>query len=801
MKKTVIVNIYNFIRMSHVEPSIFIQDDFETVRNQIILIRQYGFPATYALKYDTLMEPRYQELLKNHTGEGDEISAWWEITQPLCQKAGVTFRGAWTEEFDERVNSAYCIGYTPEERRKLVDAYMDDFKQVFGFYPKTIGSWVLDTVTISHAAEKYGIVGSAICRDQMGTDGFTLWGGFPNGIYYPSRRNENMPANTPDGQLDIPMFRLLGPDPIYNFEQDVRSGLQGVYTLEPSWLIGRNEKWISWFFGCLTEEDSLGAGYAHVGQENNFLWENIKPGMEPQLKHLKKLRQEGKVRIETMADSSAWFKRAYRLTPPMTFQASGDWDTERNLSAQWYACSNYRLGFLGEEGHLRIRDFFLYRQEYPSRYLNAPMDNAKSNFDALPVLFPQIWTDRKGTGQRPFIRLTDENGQEPLGKIVYQALDELTAQAVLSEEKSGARLACFTMHPDRVLLEGDYRLCFDTLPVFRSLKNDGKEISMEYRGFSFGFTVETGRILRADTEGVVLCPEEGKISLRLGVAADKQTIFSQEYLAGQVPEPSLQGGADSIPHCKTAGAFQVPPMAPVMEPKSCVFPAGSVQQIRIHAPESGEIRYTLDGTQPAKDSPCYTAPLTVQSDTDITAGLFLPDGRCSEIISSKYRFSVPGIRLTSETRFDPRPVFRGNGIADLLEPVRGSLDYLDGRWRGTLGNLEICGQLPAPMPVEQITVGFLSHHRVGVIYPEFLELYTGPDPEHMTLTARLEIPCKPCAREIAVQDFSLPVRDVIGAFRFAAHRYAKMPQWCCYRGSAGVFTMADNIIVSPGDMP
>lgn len=83
MKKTTIVNIYNFIRMSHVEPSIFIPDDFETVRNQITLIRQYGFPATYALKYDALMEPRYQELLKSYTGEEDEISAWWEITEPL----------------------------------------------------------------------------------------------------------------------------------------------------------------------------------------------------------------------------------------------------------------------------------------------------------------------------------------------------------------------------------------------------------------------------------------------------------------------------------------------------------------------------------------------------------------------------------------------------------------------------------------------------------------------------------------------------------------------------------------------
>ncbi len=35
MKKAVIVNIYNFIRKSHEEPSRFIQDDFDTIRNQI----------------------------------------------------------------------------------------------------------------------------------------------------------------------------------------------------------------------------------------------------------------------------------------------------------------------------------------------------------------------------------------------------------------------------------------------------------------------------------------------------------------------------------------------------------------------------------------------------------------------------------------------------------------------------------------------------------------------------------------------------------------------------------------------
>ena len=59
MRNKPIVNIYNFIRMSHVEPSVFIPDDFETVRNQITLVRQYGLPATYALKYDALLDSRY----------------------------------------------------------------------------------------------------------------------------------------------------------------------------------------------------------------------------------------------------------------------------------------------------------------------------------------------------------------------------------------------------------------------------------------------------------------------------------------------------------------------------------------------------------------------------------------------------------------------------------------------------------------------------------------------------------------------------------------------------------------------
>ncbi len=776
--KTGIVNIYNFIRMSHVEPSRFIQDDFDTIRNQILCVKQYGFPGTYALKYDALMEPRYQALLKEYLDETDEISAWWEITEPLCRRAGVAFRGGKdSEEYDDRVDSAYSIGYSPEERKKLVDAYMADFLAVFGAYPQSIGSWVLDSVTMSYARERYGVEAAAICRDQMGVDGFTLWGGYPNGMYFPSRFNENIPAQNREEQLDIPVFRLLGPDPIYNFEADVREGLQGVYTLEPSWLIGRDPRWISWFFGRLTEENALGVGYAHVGQENNFLWENIQPGFSPQLDVVKKLQSEGKLRVETMAESARWFRKKYKITPPMTFQASKDWDVERNLSAQWYACANYRVGFLGERGRLRIRDCFLYDENYRSRYLDRPMSGIKSNFDALPILFPQLWK----TGERPYIWLRNIDGKEPIGAASYRATDELTAAAELETEGGVIR---FRMNPEGIRVEGNCALVFDRLPVY-AWHND-KEIWMKHEGFAYALRVPKGKICRAGADGVEILPENGEIFLRFG---ENREVFTPEYL--QDPT-KLDNVCSPIPKPKLA----VPPFAPEFVPGDSVFSVGQKAQIAVRCRDAGGIHYTLDGTEPTEESPLYEGPLTLTKDTVLKARTFLPDGRVSETTRGEYRFCLTDMTLESPTALDGRPVFHGNGLADLLEEKRGTLDYLDGTWRGSLQDFDITCTLAKPQPVRSIAMGFLSHHRSGIVYPEFVELYTGQDKDSLRLFARLEMPRGPGAREIEKMDAEFTVRETIGVFRIVARRYARMPQWCAYRGTTTVFTMADSLMVT-----
>ena len=215
--------------------------------------------------------------------------------------------------------------------------------------------------------------------------------------------------------------------------------------------------------------------------------------------------------------------------------------------------------------------------------------------------------------------------------------------------------------------------------------------------------------------------------------------------------------------------------------------------------EEGILRCTLDGSDPGEDAPPYTAPLTIHRDCIVSARLFRSDGNPSEVSRQAYRFGLKELRLYSPTLLDPRPVFRGNGIGDLLGFRRGSLDYLDGNWRGTLEDLDITAELPAPRSIRGIAIGFLSHHRSGIVFPKEVALYTGTDADHLTLREVRTLPEGPYEREIMKTDVEFRLEESIGAFRILARRHEKMPQWCTYRGSEAVFTMADSLIVVPAE--
>ena len=270
-----IVNIINFIRQLEPRDNNITEDVlYETVCEQVKLLKKYNMRGTFLLQYDALINPSYQSLLKEEMKRGTEVGGWWEITQPHVEAVGLKWRGRYP--WDWHADVGFAVGYTPEEREKLVDVYMNKFKEIFGKYPASIGSWFIDAHTLRYMYEKYGIVSSCTCRDQYGTDGYTLWGGYWNQAYYPSRLNGYMPAQTKEGQIPVPVFRMLGSDPIYQYDISLGESAQGVITLEPVWEAGRNEKWVRYFFKSIFEDPCIGFNYTQVGQENSFTWAGIK---------------------------------------------------------------------------------------------------------------------------------------------------------------------------------------------------------------------------------------------------------------------------------------------------------------------------------------------------------------------------------------------------------------------------------------------------------------------------------------------------------------------------------------------
>ena len=211
-----IVNFVNFVR--DIEPRV--EGDtrtmlFETTRNEAEALRQYDFRGTWLLQYDALIDPLYQPLMREEMARGCEVGGWWEITQPHVEAAGLRWRGRFP--WDWHADKGFSVGYTQQERELLVDVYMQKFREVFGQLPQSIGSWFIDAHSLAYMREKYGIEGCCICKDQIGTDGYTLWGGYWAGAYYPSRVNAYMPAQSRSGQIDLPVFRMLGSDPLYQY--------------------------------------------------------------------------------------------------------------------------------------------------------------------------------------------------------------------------------------------------------------------------------------------------------------------------------------------------------------------------------------------------------------------------------------------------------------------------------------------------------------------------------------------------------------------------------------------------------
>lgn len=448
-----IVNVINFIRQT--EPRIdAITDEvlYRTVVEQVKLLNRYGIKGTYLLQYDALISPAYQKLLKSGVPAGTEVGGWWEITQPHVEAAGLKWRGEYS--WDWRANVGFSIGYTPGEREKLVDVYMEKFREVFGKYPASVACWFIDAHTLAYMYDKYHIVASANCRDQIGTDGYTMWGGYWGQGYYPSRKNVYMPAQTKKEQIPVPVFRLLGSDPIYQYELGIGGHHQGVITLEPVYgNAGGSETWVKWFFDAMFKDPCMTFSYTQAGQENSFTWGAMKNGLEMQIPLLAEMQKKGLIRIETLSETGQWYKDNFSMTPPTAISALTDY-AGNDKKTVWYNSKYYRANLLWEGNAFRFRDIHLFNEKYASDYIGDVCTTPNCNYMTLPFVDGNIWSsDDQRAGLRLFYadqkgKMVEAKGGTP--KISHQGerllvewpLDMQDVSFVMTFDQDKIRMKC-----------------------------------------------------------------------------------------------------------------------------------------------------------------------------------------------------------------------------------------------------------------------------------------------------------------------------------------------------------------------
>jgi hypothetical protein len=368
------VNVVNFIRA--VEPRFEI-DLLLPVQEQMKAIVAQDLPATWLLQYDALVSGPFVDFLKTHMPKSHEVGFWFEMNEKFCNAAKVEWRGRPGFEWDSQPSVAFTIGYTPKERIMLADEAMRQFKEIWGREPSSIASWNLDSTTLERLVDHYGIDAAAVCRDQISTDGFTIWGA-PIAGYYPSKVNCWSPALARENQINVPIFRMLGQDPVYYYDDGYKlpSGrtVGQPDTMEPVWISGRSPRFIDTFLNMISHEPCLEFAYAQLGQENSFGWPSMAEAYPVQMKALKDLRDTGAVHVETMGDSGRRFKKAFAQTPSQAqIQLQDPFGNEDPAQrSAWYQSRFYRAD-LHMKGDLPyLRDLTVYRDHFPQPFLSEP---------------------------------------------------------------------------------------------------------------------------------------------------------------------------------------------------------------------------------------------------------------------------------------------------------------------------------------------------------------------------------------------------------------------------------------------
>lgn len=216
-------------------------------------------------------------------------------------------------------------------------------------------------------------------------------------------------------------------------------------------------------------------------------------------------------------------------------------------------------------------------------------------------------------------------------------------------------------------------------------------------------------------------------------------------------------------------------------------------RVSLACPEAGaEIRYTVDGSDPTPESPCYLGPFEISSQTVVKAVASLPGWRPSHIAEADFYRRESTWTLSLATH--PNPQYRAGGDSALIDGFRGGDDFRSGEWQGyEKVDLDATVDLGAPRDVLSVSLGCLQDIGSWIFLPSCVEVLVSTDGRIFRPFGKA-VHDVPLDREGTIRhDFRVEGKESAVRFvRVVARNVGKCPPG--HRGDGGAaFLFADEI--------
>ncbi len=141
------------------------------------------------------------------------------------------------------------------------------------------------------------------------------------------------------------------------------------------------------------------------------------------------------------------------------------------------------------------------------------------------------------------------------------------------------------------------------------------------------------------------------------------------------------------------------------------------------------IYYTVDGSEPDKNSKVYTKPFAIERSCVVKAACYGDNGE--KIISEKYILYHKGMghfKKLNTVAGNYRPEYSGGGEDALLNGAIGSMDYKDGNWQGFYGtDCDIELDFGKKENLNSIKINFNTNPHDWILMPKTAKVLTSND--------------------------------------------------------------------------